>query len=43
MPGAAYQAWWAYFVAYSQQAEAQKAQAEHDQTMDTVSRALKPM
>jgi len=42
MPNDAYEAWWTYFVARSKRIEIEKAQKEHDATMDAVSRALKP-
>ena len=42
MPNDAYEAWWAYFIARGKRAALEKEQAEHDATMDAVSRALKP-
>ena len=40
MPNDAYEAWWFYFVARAKILEHEKAQKEHDATMDAVSRAL---
>lgn len=42
MPADAYIAWWHYFAEYARQTEIRKEQADHDDVMGKVAKALKP-